>query len=42
MNCENEPLLEIKDLKIGFKTPEGLLHAVKGISLEVKREKSLG
>ncbi|MGC9321063.1 MAG: ABC transporter ATP-binding protein [Kosmotogaceae bacterium] len=42
MNCANEPLLEIKDLKIGFNTPEGLLHAVKGISLEVKKREIVG
>ncbi|KUK89351.1 MAG: Oligopeptide/dipeptide ABC transporter, ATP-binding protein, partial [Mesotoga infera] len=42
MNCESESLLEIKDLKIAFKTPEGIFHAVKGISLEVGKREIVG
>lgn len=42
MNCESESLLEIKDLKIAFKTPEGILHAVKGIYLEVGKREIVG
>jgi len=36
------PLVETKNLKKYFKTPQGNLHAVDGISLKVQRGKTLG
>lgn len=35
-------LLDIKDLKVDFKTEEGIFHAVKGISFDVKKGEILG
>lgn len=35
-------LLEVKDLKISFKTDEGLITAVDGVSFSVKRGQTLG
>lgn len=37
-----DTLLEIKDLKKHFKTPNGLLHAVDGVSFTLERGKTLG
>ncbi|MDD2334140.1 MAG: ABC transporter ATP-binding protein [Mesotoga sp.] len=42
MRVEKEPLLEIKDLKIAFDSAEGMLYAVKGISLEVLEKEIVG
>jgi oligopeptide/dipeptide ABC transporter ATP-binding protein len=36
------PLLEISDLRVRFKTSRGLVHAVNGISFEVRRGETLG
>jgi peptide/nickel transport system ATP-binding protein len=35
-------LLEVKNLKKHFKTPNGLLHAVDGVSLKIETQKTLG
>ena len=35
-------LLEVKDLKKYFRTPNGMLHAVDGVSLKIERGKTLG
>jgi len=37
-----EPLLKVKDLKIGFSTEFGLLRAVDGVSFEVARREKFG
>ncbi|HNU24296.1 MAG TPA: ATP-binding cassette domain-containing protein, partial [Mesotoga sp.] len=42
MRTEIEPLLDIKDLKIAFDSTEGMLYAVKGISLEVLEKEIIG
>ena len=36
------PLLEVKDLKRYFKTPNGTLHAVDGVSFSIEEGKTLG
>jgi oligopeptide/dipeptide ABC transporter ATP-binding protein len=36
------PLLEIEDLRVRFKTQRGLVHAVNGISLDVRPGETLG
>ena len=36
------PLLEVKDLKKYFKTPNGTLHAVDGVSFSIEEGKTLG
>ena len=36
------PLLEVRDLSVSFATADGLLQAVRGISFEVDRGKTLG
>lgn len=36
------PLLEVKDLKKYFKTPNGKLHAVDGVSFSIEEGKTLG
>lgn len=35
------PLLEIKDLKVGFKSDKGVVQAVRGVSFSVKPESTL-
>ena len=35
------PLLEIKDLKVGFKSDKGMVQAVRGVSFSVKPESTL-
>jgi peptide/nickel transport system ATP-binding protein len=35
-------LLEVKDLKVAFKTDEGIIHALDGVSFSVKRGQTLG
>ena len=35
------PLLTIKDLSINFSTPKGVVHAVRGIDLEIQRKEIL-
>jgi peptide/nickel transport system ATP-binding protein len=39
---ENEPLLEVVDLRTHFRTPRGMLKAVDGVSLTVDRGRTLG
>ena len=41
-SAENETILEIKDLKITFKTDEGIVTAVDGVNFTVRRGKTLG
>ena len=36
------PLLQVDDLRVRFKTQRGLVHAVNGISFEVRRGETLG
>jgi oligopeptide/dipeptide ABC transporter ATP-binding protein len=36
------PLLEVRDLRVSFPTPDGVLHAVSGLSFSVDRGKTLG
>jgi len=38
----DEPLLRIRDLKVGFPSPNGLLPAVRGLSLDLSRGEVLG
>jgi peptide/nickel transport system ATP-binding protein len=38
----NAPLLEIDDLRSHFEIPAGTVHAVDGVSLEVRRSQTLG
>jgi len=35
-------LLEVKDLEVAFKTDEGIIHALDGVSFSVKRGQTLG
>ena len=37
-----DPLLEIEDLRVGFRTDDGLVQAVRGVSLEVAAGGALG
>jgi peptide/nickel transport system ATP-binding protein len=39
---QNDTLLEVENLRIGFKTDEGLLQAIDGVSFSVQRGKTLG
>lgn len=34
---KNTPLLSVKNLDVNFKTPEGIFHAVKNVSFDVKK-----
>src|SRR5476651_901562 len=36
------PILEITDLKVGFRTPDGAVEAVRGVSLQVGPGECLG
>jgi peptide/nickel transport system ATP-binding protein len=38
----NAPLLEVEDLRVTFRTEDGLVHAVDGISYTVERGRTLG
>ncbi|MBW1637373.1 MAG: ABC transporter ATP-binding protein [Deltaproteobacteria bacterium] len=40
--AKGDPLLEIKDLKVSFKTDEGIVPAVDGVNLSLKRGHTLG
>lgn len=37
-----QPLLEVRSLKKHFRVPQGLLHAVDGVSLQVRKGETLG
>lgn len=37
-----KPILDIKDLKIGFRTDEAFIQAVDGVSLEIKEGETMG
>ena len=37
-----EPLLDIKDLAVRFNTPEGVVHAVNGVSLRLEEGETVG
>lgn len=37
MRRENAPLLAIEDLTVNYHTPRGIVHAVRGVSVEVRR-----
>jgi peptide/nickel transport system ATP-binding protein len=39
---QNDTLLEVENLRIAFKTDEGLLQAIDGVSFSVQRGKTLG
>lgn len=39
---ENEPILQIKDLVTNFYTPEGVIHAVNQVSIDLKPGETLG
>jgi len=36
------PLLDVKGLETQFKTPEGIIHAVNGVSFALKEGETLG
>src|SRR5215471_21136380 len=38
----SEPLLQVRDLRVYFKTARGLLKAVDGVSFEIRRGETLG
>jgi ABC-type dipeptide/oligopeptide/nickel transport system ATPase component len=37
-----EPLLEVRDLKVSFRTEDGLIKAVDGVSLSLSEGETLG
>ncbi len=41
-NGNDRPLLEVRDLRKYFHTPQGALHAVDGVSFHIRRGKTLG
>ncbi len=42
MSTNEAPLLQVEDLKVEFKTDDGIVHAVDGISYSVKAGTTLG
>lgn len=38
---ETKPILTIKDLHVTFRTPDGPVHAVKGISMQIRRGETI-
>ena len=39
---ENEPILRINDLETRFYTPEGVVHAVNGVSIDLQEGETIG
>ena len=39
---QSDPLLEVRDLKVGFKTHRGMLEAVRGVSFTIESNQVLG
>lgn len=39
---QHEALLQVRDLKVHFRTDDGVLHAVDGVDLHIKRGETLG
>ncbi len=42
MSASGEPLLRVEDLRVEFPTEDGVVHAVDGITYEVRRGETLG
>jgi oligopeptide/dipeptide ABC transporter ATP-binding protein len=42
LDTYNGPVVDVTDLKTGFKTPRGLVRAVDGVSFKLERGKTLG
>jgi oligopeptide/dipeptide ABC transporter ATP-binding protein len=42
LSTQDDPLLRIRDLIVGFETDDGLVRAVDGVSLDVPRGRTLG
>jgi peptide/nickel transport system ATP-binding protein len=38
----NEPVLSVSDLRVDYVTPRGLVRAIDGVSLEVRKQETLG
>ncbi len=41
MKTTTDTILSVRDLKVDFTTPDGTVHAVKGIDLDVKQGETL-
>ncbi len=41
MKKNNQPILSVKNLKVSFKTDEGLVHAVRGVSFDLYKGETL-
>ena len=39
---ENEILLSVKDLIVEYKSESGIIHAVNGVSFDIKRGETIG
>ena len=40
-NLENDTILSVEDLTISFKTQYGILHALRGVSFDLKKGETL-